>query len=69
MGYMCIRSSKECDGCGACQEERYITCDNCGSEIYEGENYFKNFDEILCMDCLYEMYVKELERDYFDEEI
>lgn len=36
----------------------FKTCDMCGNEIYEGDEYYDFDDEVICEDCLMD-YVNE----------
>lgn len=57
MSYMCIRSNKECDSCGACREEEYeLLCDVCEEPIEYESVYFKIGTENWCYDCLFKHY-------------
>ncbi|MBQ2956264.1 MAG: hypothetical protein IJE08_07370 [Clostridia bacterium] len=54
MAFPCVLGYKaECDGCGACTEERIAgQCDECKEDIFEGETIY-NLDGILLHeDCL-----------------
>ena len=35
MGYICIKSNKECDGCMACNPSPHYYCPVCGEEVFE----------------------------------
>ena len=65
MSYKCIIGHKiECDGCGDCKRiylngipiEPQLTCDYCENHIEENAIYYKINNEILCKDCLDDMY-------------
>ena len=53
MAYQCVRSNKECDGCGNCEPpETHYYCPICDEEVYE--NVFVNIDgEVIgCENCV-----------------
>lgn len=55
MGFPCkLRCSKECDGCGACEEEAVyeLRCDCCGGEIDDLETYAQLGDHAYCESCV-----------------
>ena len=45
------------------QQEMVVfkTCDMCGGEIYEGDEYYDFDDEVICEDCLMD-YVNEFRK-------
>jgi hypothetical protein len=56
MAYMCVKyGSRECTGCGGCQESNIVVCENCGDEI-KGEIYTDEDYDVLCEDCLLELH-------------
>lgn len=60
MAYACLLGRKEeCDGCGACDDERIVArCEQCGEDIYEGEDIYDLEGVFLHEECLYE-YMKD----------
>lgn len=52
MAYQCKMMSKECDGCGAC-EEKPVMEDDYGTPIYEGDRYYDIDGEIVCRENLW----------------
>lgn len=57
LGYRCIKNgAKECDACGECQEKGLFTCENCNCEIFEDDEYYEIGGQILCEDCVRDIY-------------
>lgn len=57
MSLSCIHGGKECDGCMECQDKiSFIHCDICGIEIHDV--YYDINDDIICEECLDELYRK-----------
>lgn len=56
MAFPCVKNgSKECDGCGACQQgELFGYCESCSEPIYIGEDIYELDGITLHDDCLYE---------------
>lgn len=55
--YPCIKNGhKECDSCGECQEKGLFTCENCDCQIFEGDEYYEIGGQILCEDCVRDIY-------------
>lgn len=56
MAFACVLGHKaECDGCGACAEERVAgQCDECKGEILEGETIYDMDGVLLHEDCLWD---------------
>lgn len=54
MAFHCVLGHKaECDGCGACQEGRVCAvCDQCGEDVFEGEDVYNMGGVLLHEDCL-----------------
>lgn len=55
MAYMCkINNSVECDACGECQKstDEMYTCEDCGCDICDGDDYYDIAGTILCEDCI-----------------
>ena len=52
LAYQCVKSNKECDGCGNCQPpEPHYYCPICGEEVYETV-FVNNDGEIIgCENC------------------
>ena len=55
--YPCIKNGhKVCDSCGECQEKGLFQCENCDCEIFEGDEYFEIGGQVLCEDCIRDIY-------------
>lgn len=51
MAYNCKYGSRECDGCGRCEEDQKYFCPICGEEVYETV-FVTNDGEVLgCENC------------------
>lgn len=50
MAYQCIRTNKECDGCGECKPVAE-SCPNCGGTDYEVK-YYMDGNWIGCNECV-----------------
>ena len=50
MAYQCIKTNKECDGCGECKAVAE-SCPNCGSTGYD-ERYYIGNGLIGCSECV-----------------
>lgn len=51
MGFMCVKSSCECDGCMECCPETHYYCPICGKEVYETVFVDNSGDVIGCKNC------------------
>lgn len=63
MAYRCVYNENlECDGCMKCKPEPKLLCECCEEPI--ADYYYDIGGEILCKDCMEDMYRKEI--DYED---
>ena len=51
MGYICIKGSKECDGCMSCNPSPHYYCPVCGEEVYETVFVDNDGTVIGCENC------------------
>lgn len=58
MAMICVSGCRECDGCGACQDEK-IYCSYCGERI--DDYYYEIHGYNVCKGCLEDLYRKEVD--------
>jgi hypothetical protein len=51
VGFRCIKSSRECDGCMGCRPEPHYYCPVCGGEVYETVFVYHGGEVIGCENC------------------
>lgn len=57
MSYPCkLNQLKECDGCMECESFDILLCEVCEEEIGYEEIYYVIGNEILCQNCVIELY-------------
>ena len=57
MSYRCkINGTQECIGCGYCEEQPKLRCDQCDKPIYEGDLYYYIDEEYFCEDCVKDIF-------------
>ena len=56
MGYMYIYQNKDCDACGACEQQPIFNCDQCDAPIYEGDLYYEIDNEVYCEECVIDIF-------------
>lgn len=54
MAYQCVRSKRECDGCGSCREgeSSCLFCALCGAELRRGSSYYELDGAAICSECI-----------------
>lgn len=56
MGYICVKSKGECECCGECSHGKFIECSKCEKQIYVDNEYYEIDNDILCIDCVFDLY-------------
>lgn len=51
MAYQCVKSGRECDGCGDCRADIHYYCPICYAEVYETVFVNNEGDVIGCEHC------------------
>lgn len=51
LGFMCVKTFGECNGCMDCRPEPHYYCTVCGEEVYETVFVANNGDVIGCENC------------------
>ena len=52
MAMMCIKASRECDGCMDCRPDPHYYCPICGKEVYETV-FVDNYGDVIgCENCV-----------------
>ena len=56
MAMTCVTLGRECDGCMNCEKAAEVvgTCAACGDEIYEDDDRYEIYGELVHEDCLRE---------------
>lgn len=67
MAMLCIKASRECDGCMDCRPDPHYYCPICGEEVYETVFVDNGGDVIGCENCVetkepYEVLENETDR-------
>lgn len=52
MSFACVKTGRECDGCGGCWPRPVDTCDGCGGDICENEDYWAFDGTTFCGQCI-----------------
>lgn len=54
MAMICVDGCRECTGCMKCQAEPELIgiCEECGAEIYSGDDYYDIEGNLIHEDCL-----------------
>ena len=51
MGFGCVKTNRECDGCMDCKPDPHYFCPICGEEIYETIFITNDGDVLGCENC------------------